>query len=112
MNMKVAAVAAALGLSFAGTAIANDASPIEDQAIDLGDIAGDAYYTVQPDGYHVTATFADRRGTTTPVRFEAVLASGQALRVSTPRGAGEQPISVSIRREDARVIVSKTPEIN
>jgi hypothetical protein len=112
MTIKTFVFAAALGLSFAGTAIARDVAPIEDRAIDLGDIAGDAYYTVQPDGYHVTATFADRRGATTPVRFEAVLASGQALRVSTPRGAGEQPITVSIRRQQERLIVSRTPDIN
>ncbi len=112
MNRKTFAVAAAFGLAFAGTALASDIRPIQDQAIDLGDVAGDAYYTVQPDGYHVTATFAGRTGATTPLRFQAVLSSGQALSVSTPRGVGEQPISVSIRREADRVIVSKTPEIN
>ena len=112
MNVKTFAFAAAFGLSFAGAAVARDAAPVEDQAIDLGDIAGDAYYTVQPDGYHVTATFADRRGATTPVRFEAVLASGQALVVSTPRSAGEEPITVSIRRQQEHLIVSRTPDIN
>ena len=112
MNVKTLAVAAAFGLTFAGAAFANDIRPIQDQPIDLGDIAGDAYYTVQPDGFHVTATFAGRNGATTPVRFEAVLVSGQAVSVSAPRGVGEQPVSVSIRRQDERVIVSKAAEIN
>jgi hypothetical protein len=108
MTIKIAASAAALGLFLAGSAMANTIGPIEDQAIDLGNVTGDAYYSVQPDGYHVTATF----GTTAPLRFQAVLASGQALSVSTPRGVGEQPVSVSIRREENRIIVTQTPVTN
>ncbi len=112
MTVKTIAFATLLGLFVTGAATAGDIRPIQDQAIDLGDVAGDAYYTVQPDGFHVTATLATRNSEAAAVRFEAVLASGQAISVSAPRGLGEQPVSVSIRREDQRVIVSRTPEIN
>jgi hypothetical protein len=108
MNISTIALAAALGLSLAGIAHANDLGPVENQAIDLGTVTGDAFYTVQPDGYHVTATL----GTVVPLRFQAVLASGQALSVSTPRALGEQPVSVSIRREENRIIVTQTPVTN
>ena len=108
MSTKMIALAGLLGLSLAGIAHANELGQIENQAIDLGSVTGDAYYTVEPDGYHVTAIF----GTNAPLRFQAVLSSGQAINVSTPRAAGEQPIAVSIRREDNRIIVTKTQVTN
>ena len=108
MNIRTIALAAALGLSLAGIAHANDLGPVENQAIDLGTVTGAAFYSVQPDGYHVTATF----GTVVPLRFQAVLASGQALNVSTPRALGEQPVSVNIRRDANRIIVTQTPVTN
>jgi hypothetical protein len=108
MSTRMIAYAAAMGLSLVGIAHANELGPIENQAIDLGTVTGDAYYSVQPDGYHVTATF----GANAPLRFQAVLSSGQALSVSTPRAAGEQPVSVNIRREDNRIIVTQTQVTN
>jgi hypothetical protein len=108
MSTKSIAVAATLALFVAGFAHADGIKPIENQAIDLGTVTGDAYYTVQPDGYHVTATF----GTAVPLRVQAVLSSGQAINVSTPRALGEQPITVNIRREDNRIVITQTPVTN
>ncbi len=99
--------AAALGIAVSGAAMADDLRPIETQIIDLGDVAGDAYYTVQQDGYHVVATFADREGGSRPVRFQAVLSPGQAVTFSSPGAVGEQPVSFSIKRQDSRVIVAR-----
>jgi hypothetical protein len=108
MNIRTIAFAAALGLSLAGIAHANDLGQVENQAIDLGSVTGDVFYSVRPDGYHVTATL----GTRVPLRFEAVLTSGQALTFSTPRALGEQPVSVNIRRDENRIIVTQTPVTN
>jgi hypothetical protein len=105
MRVSSFITAAALGIALGGQALADDLRPVQSQAIDLGDVAGDAYYTVQPDGYHVVATFAERGSSGRPVRFQTVLAPGQAVTFSTPRGAGEQPVSVSIKRQDERVTV-------
>ncbi len=92
--------------------MARDLQPIQSQSIDLGDVAGDAYYTVEHDGYHVVATFAQRDGNSTPMRVQAVLAPGQELTFSTPRAYGEQPVSFSIRRQDQRVIIAKAALTN
>ncbi len=109
MRTTLLAAAAALAVSFG--AHAASLNPVEDQAIDLGDVAGDAYYTVQPDGFHVVATLAGRHGGT-PVRFQAVLSPGQAVTVSTPRAAGVEPVSVKIRREDAQLVVTRDEVTN
>jgi hypothetical protein len=108
MSLKTVFLAASFGIALAGAALAGEVAPVQNQSIDLGTVSGDAYYTVQPDGFHVTATF----GTGTPLRFQAVLAAGQVLNVSTPRGVGEQPVSVSIRRLDDRLIVTQVPVTN
>jgi len=105
-------MAAVLGAGVSGPALARDLQPVQSQSIDLGDVAGDAYYTVEQDGYHVVATFAQRDGTTTPMRVQAVLSPGQQLTFSTPRAEGEQPVSFSIRRQDRRVIISKAALTN
>jgi hypothetical protein len=112
MRVQSVILAAVLGLAVSGPALARDLQPVQSQGIDLGDVAGDAYYTVEQDGFHVVATFAQRDGTSTPVRFQAVLAPGQGVTFSTPRAVGEQPVSVSIRRQDQRLIVAKAALTN
>jgi hypothetical protein len=112
MRLQSLMIAAVLGLAVSGPALARDLQPIQNQNIDLGDVAGDAYYTVEQDGYHVVATFAQRDGNSTPVRVQAVLAPGQEVTFSTPRAYGEQPVSFSIRRQDQRVIIAKAALTN
>ncbi len=107
MRTSIFALAASLGLALSTPSIAADLKPVQSQAIDLGLVAGDAYYTVAPDGLHVTATFAERGATTTPVRFQAVLAPGQALTFSAPRAVGEAPLTVSLKRQDEHLVVAK-----
>ena len=70
--------AAVLALSFVGPAMAQEINPIESQSVRLEGVAGDVYYTVQPDGYHLVATFASQGDSRTPFRFETVLAPGQS----------------------------------
>ncbi len=109
-------LAAAVGVALAGATLsaarAADLKPIQSQSIDLGNVLGDAYYTAEPDGFHVVATFAQRDGSRAPVRFQTVLAPGQAVVISSPRGVGEQPVSYRIERQDARVIVAKAAMTN
>jgi hypothetical protein len=112
MRIHSILAAAAFGLSFTGAALAADLKPIQDQAIDLGGVAGDAYYTVEPDGFHVVATFAQRDASATPMRFETVLSSGQTVTFSTPRAAGVAPVGVTLTRQNGRVLVSETKLIN
>ena len=99
MRFTAFTMIAALGLALSGTAHADELRPAQSHGIKLGSVAGDAYYTVRQDGYHVVATFTQRDGSGAPVRFHAVLAPGQAVTFSSPRGVGEQPVSLSIRRQ-------------
>ncbi len=105
-NFRLAAAIAA-ALSLAAPAFAADLQPIESRSIDLGDVAGDAYYTVEPDGYRVVATFAQRGEAGTPVRFQALLAPGQSVTFSTPGAVGTAPNAVEIIRQQNRVLVHK-----
>ena len=99
------AFAAALLLSAAATgARAEGLDPATGQSIDLGTLAGTAYYTVQPDGFHVVATLADARSGA-PMRVEATLATGQTVVLSTPGGRSGAPHTVEITRLDREVLV-------
>jgi hypothetical protein len=106
MMFKRSLPAILLAASVSVSAAAQDLKPVQSQAIDLGPVAGDAFYTVEHDGFHVVATFALRAGGT-PVRVQALLAPGQSMVFSTPRAAGEQPASVTIQRRDNQVTVRK-----
>ena len=106
MRITTLTMAASLGLAAFAPALANDLKPAQSHGINLGNVAGDAYYTVRQDGYHVVATFTQRDGSRTPVRFQAVLSPGQSVTFSTPRAVGEQPASLSIKRQGERVIVN------
>ena len=107
MTIRQALVAAALASLAAappGAARAEDLQPVQGQSIDLGTLTGTAYYTVEPGGFHVVATLADRRSGD-PVRLEAVLASGQRMMLSTPGGRSGAPHTVEISRQDGEVLV-------
>jgi hypothetical protein len=112
MRFNILTIAAAIGIVVSSPGLAGSLKPIQNQAINLGGVEGDAYYTVRSDGFHVVATFAPRDGTETPVRFQAVLANGQAVSFSSPRGVGEQPVSVSIKRQGERVTVEQAALID
>lgn len=79
-------------------------APAIGQSIDLGTLAGTAYYTVRPDGFHVVATLADARSGA-PMRVEATLATGQTVTLSTPGGRSGPPHTVEITRLDREVLV-------
>ena len=106
MSIRHAIFAAAFALASVGPARAEGPAPGQAQGIDLGAVSGVAYYTVEHDGFRVVATLAQRdEGATAPVRVEAVLAPGQSIVLSSPRGAGTPPDAVEISRQDDAVLV-------
>jgi hypothetical protein len=85
-------VAATFAMASLGAVHASGLRPIDAKSIDLGEVAGVAYYTVERDGFHVVTTLA--QGTAgTPIRVVSVLAPGQSVVFSTPHQAGALEIS-------------------
>ena len=103
MSIRSTLLAAAFALASLGTAHATGLRPIEGRSIDLGDVSGVAYYTVEPDGFRVVATLAQREAGT-PIRFVSVLAPGQRVVLSTPA----QPGAIEISRDGNSLLVRKT----
>ncbi|ANY84830.1 hypothetical protein BB934_41355 (plasmid) [Microvirga ossetica] len=103
--------AAALVLTI-GTARANDLKPIQAQSVHLGGVSGTAYYTVEPDGFHVITTLAQDSGDRTPVRIHTVLVPGQRVIISTPGTVGVEPTMISIGRQGDNVVVQHSPLSN
>ena len=106
MTIRRMIVAAALALPLVGTADARELQPIRPLSIDLGQVSGVAYYTVEGDGFHVVATLGEGKAGT-PVRFQAVLVRGQRVVLSTPREAGVAPVALQISREGDKVFVTE-----
>lgn len=102
MSIRSTLFAAAFTLASLGPAHANGLRPIEGRSIDLGDVAGVAYYTVEPDGFRVVTTLAQGEAGT-PIRLVSVLAPGQRVVLSTPH----QPGAIEISRNGNSLFVRK-----
>ena len=100
MSIRSTLLAAAFTLASLGAAHAGGLRPIEGLSVNLGDVSGVAYYTVEPDGFRVVTTLAQGE-TGTPIRFVSVLASGQRVVLSTPHQAGVLEIA---RNGDSLVV--------
>ena len=111
MTSKRLIVAALALFASAGAVPAGELLPMHAHGIDLGAMKGVAYYTVVPEGFHVVATLAESEASS-PVRFEAVLASGQSLTLSTPREAGLPPVIVEISRMADRLSIQQAVATN
>lgn len=108
LKIALAALAAAVGL--VTTAQAAELVAYRGQSLDLGAVNGVAYYTVEKSGYRIVATLAD--ADSKAVRFEAVLAPGQSMVVSSPSAYGEAPVRIEISRQGDNVQVLKAPMTN
>lgn len=97
-------VAAALLLSIS-TAQADGLKPAQALRIDLGQVSGIAYYTVEADGFHVIATFARSETDGNPFRIQAVLAAGQSVILSSAGKLGTEPVSIRVARHGERLVV-------
>jgi hypothetical protein len=107
MTIHQTALAAAFALAAIGPAQAEGLKPLQGEVIDLGDVSGVAYYTVERDGFRVVATLAKKDEDAVPVRVVVVLAPGQSLTLSTPREAGTPADPVEIMRRADTVLVHK-----
>src|SRR5258707_14987062 len=83
MSIRSMLVAAAFALASLEAAHADGLRPIEGKSIDLGEVSGVAYYTVERDGFHVVTTLAQGMAGT-PIRGVSVLRPGQSGGFSTP----------------------------
>jgi hypothetical protein len=97
-------ILAASAWALIGAAHADGLQPIEARHIDLGEVSGIAYYTVERDGFRVVATLARDNGT--PMRIETVLAPNQSIVLSTAREAGAAPGLIEISRRNDQVLVN------
>jgi hypothetical protein len=95
-------------LTFIGAAHAGGLEPLRPQSIDLGEVSGVAYYTVERDGFHVVATLGEGEAGTS-VRFQAVLVPGQSVVLSIPRAVGAAPVVVELDRLGDDVFVVEAP---
>jgi hypothetical protein len=106
MSIRSTLIAAVLALASLGAgAQANGLKPVEGRSINLGEMSGVLYYTVEPDGLRVVTTLAQGE-TGTPIRFVSVLAPGQRVLLSTPYQEGALEISrngdnVTVRKASA-----------
>jgi hypothetical protein len=105
MTIRQTTLAAAFALAAIGPVHAEGLKALQGQVIDLGDVSGVAYYTVERDGFRVVATLAKKDGDAVPVRVVVVLAPGQSLMLSTPREWGTPPDAVEIIRRADTVLV-------
>lgn len=106
MSIRSTLLAATLTLASLAVAHADGLRPIEAKTIDLGEVSGVAYYTVERDGFRVVTTLAQGQ-TGTPVRLVAVLAPGQSVVLSTPNQAS----TLEISRQADRVFVHKVAAV-
>lgn len=102
MSIRGPLLAAAITLISLTAAHASGLRPIAGYSVDLGDVSGVAYYTVECDGFHVVTTLAEGEAGT-PVRLVSVLAPGQSVVLSTPHQAS----AVEISRDGDSVFVRK-----
>ena len=105
MTIRQTTLATALALASIGSAHAEGLKPLQGELIDLGDVSGVAYYTVEHDGFRVVATLAKKAEYAIPVRIVSVLAPGQSLTLSTPHDAGAPDDAVQIIRRSDTVLV-------
>ena len=102
-------LAALLGLMLASaSAQAMDIKPVQGVTVALGWATGVAYYTIEPNGYRVVATFAADDGET-PLRFEAVLTDRQEMLVSVPGPVGTKANELVIARSGDRLSITDAP---
>src|ERR1700739_1942111 len=102
MTIRNALFATAFVFASLGAAQADGLRPIAAQSINLGEITGIAYYTVERDGFHVVTTLAQGEAGT-PIRVVSVLTPGQRVVLSTPDQTG----ALEISRNGDSVVVRK-----
>src|ERR1700738_2878344 len=106
MSIRPVLLPAALAFASLEAARADGLRPIEAKSIDLGEVSGVAYYTVERDGFHVVTTLAQGIAGM-PIRVVSFLAPGQSVVLSTPHQAG----ALEISRNGDSVLVRKAKAV-
>jgi hypothetical protein len=101
----LAAVAAVIAVT--GAAHAEALKPVQARKVDLGGLAGVAYYTVEQDGHRLVVSLK-APDTDKPLRFVTTLAPEQRVTLSVPRSAGEPAVDVHFVRHGERIDVTAT----
>jgi hypothetical protein len=105
MSYRSTLFAATAAVTLAGTAHADALKPVHAHKVDLGSVAGVAYYTVEDDGHRLVVSL-QTPDTGKPLRFVTTLAPGQKVTLSVPRHAGEPSVDVHFVRHGERIDVS------
>ena len=108
MSYRLPLLAAVAAMAVSGTLHADPLQPIQAQKIDLGALAGVAYYTAEPEGHRLVVTLQARESDT-PFRFIATLAPGQAVTLSVARNVGEPAAEVRFIRHGEQLSVNGGP---
>ena len=108
MSYQSFLLAAVATIAVSGTLHADPLQPIQAQKIDLGALAGVAYYTAEPEGHRLVVTLQGRESDT-PFRFVATLAPGQAVTLSVARSVGEPAAEVRFIRHGEQLSVNGGP---
>jgi hypothetical protein len=104
MRSLLGALALTLG-TMAGAGAA-ELQPSDSHSIDLRNLKGVAYYTVESGGdYRIVVTVAEDESVS-PVRFVTLLRPDQKVTLSVPGEVGSQEASIEIARQGDAVIVS------
>lgn len=111
MSIRSTLLAVTVVLSGIGAAQADGIKPIQAQTIDLGTVAGTAYYTVEHDGFRVVTTLSQGE-TGTPLRMVTVLSAGQSIVLSTAADVGVEPLVFEIARVKDNVLVRRAALTN
>ncbi len=107
MSIRNVLFVAAFAFASFSAAHADGVRPIAARSIDLGEVSGVAYYTVERDGLRVVATLAQGLAGT-PIRVVSVLAPGQHVAFSTPQQVG----ALEISRNGDSVLVRKVKSVS
>ena len=108
MSIRSTLLAAAFTVTTLAAAHANGLRPMEGRSINLGDVSGVAYYTVEPDGFRIVTTLAqDEAGMA--IRFVSVLEPRQRVVLSTPHRADELEIG---RNGDSLIVCNASVPSN
>jgi hypothetical protein len=92
-------------LAAAVPAHAGELAAYQAESVRLGSIRGVTYYTEAQGSYRVVTTLADGEAGL-PVRFEAILADRQSIRISVAGKPGEPNPALEISRAADRLVVS------
>jgi hypothetical protein len=105
MSYRSALLAAVATVAVAGAVHAEALKPVQAHKVDLGSVAGVAYYTVEKEGHRLVVSLKAPEAEK-PVRFVTTLAPDQRVTLSVPRGAGEPAVDVHFTRHGEKIEVN------